>query len=198
MATTTATRNSRSMTPEELKAARLAQHVPGAIVTDMGTGDGSAVVTWSAGGLFGGVAYKGKAMRSAWGFRFQTEKARTDYIDLWRVSLEHDNAWKARRKQPHTLDVGAILASSHGYEQTTATFYEVTAVRGASVDLRQLQTEQVAGDSWSGKVIPLPGQYAAGVGVITKRPNGENEVSVTAYQLASPWDGRPKHFSSYG
>lgn len=197
MATMTATRNSRSMTTEQLTAARLNLHVPGAIAFDVGTGDGSTVITWSAGGFFGGVAYRGKAMRKAWGFRFQSEKARTDYIDLWRESIQRDNQWKAKRKQPHTLQVGAVLVSSGGYEQTIVRFYEVTAVRGASVDLRQLQTEQVSGDSWTGKVIPLAGQYTAGAGVITKRPNGENEVSITSGQVASAWDGSPKHFSSY-
>lgn len=198
MTANTTRRNPRSMTSDELAAERAAMGGSNAIAHDAGAGDGSCYVTWHDGRYFVGIGYRGKALRSAWALRFSTEQQRSDYVESWVRQLKLDAEIAAQRKRKHTLEVGNVLHASFGYEMTTCHFYEVVAVRGASVDLRQIMSEQVSGDTWSGHLMPRPGKYHAGKTVIRKRPDGENCVKLESYKIARPWDGQRKHFSTYG
>ncbi|NEL27712.1 MAG: hypothetical protein G3W59_22490, partial [Xanthomonas perforans] len=57
---------------------------------------------------------------------------------------------RAEAKRPHTLDVGAVLVSSYGYEQTNVDFYEVVAVQNRTVTLRELVQDRQGTGHMSG------------------------------------------------
>lgn len=103
---------------------------------------------------------------------------------------------RAEAKRPHTLDVGAVLVSSYGYEQTNVDFYEVVAVQNRTVTLRELVQERQDTGNMSGTTTPVPGQYTKAE-PIRKRVNPRNGVKLSSSSYAHPWDGRPQYWSSY-
>lgn len=98
------------------------------------------------------------------------------------------------------LSVGAILASSWGYDQTNADFYRVDKVKNGWVTLQQIASDET-GDGWTGKVVPAEPQKLIDQPFRRKigQPNydGEPYIRISSYEYARPWDGRPKNVSHY-
>jgi hypothetical protein len=55
--------------------------------------------------------------------------------------------------------VGDVLYTSWGYDQTNVEFFEVVAVKGKMVTVRQIGATYEQTGSMSGSVIPCPGQF---------------------------------------
>lgn len=98
-----------------------------------------------------------------------------------------------------SINVGAILVSSWGYEQTNRTFYEVVGVGKSSVIVRKLaQDRQENPQAMVGTTTPRPGEY-------TDEPMRRKlhdigygpQVAISKYEWAKLWDGKPKDFTSY-
>lgn len=69
----------------------------------------------------------------------------------------HDEAQeKAAAAFRESLRVGDILYSSWGWEQTNIDFYQVIAIRGSAVDLRQLDQRTTEDGYMCGTTVPLP------------------------------------------
>ena len=69
----------------------------------------------------------------------------------------HDEAQeKAAAAFRESLRVGEILYSSWGWEQTNIDFYQVMAIRGSAVDLRQLDQRTTEDGYMCGTTVPLP------------------------------------------
>jgi hypothetical protein len=102
---------------------------------------------------------------------------------------------RAEAKRPHTLEVGAVLVSTYGYEQTNVEFYEVIAVQNRTVTLRELAQDGTYTGYRSGQTVPCPGHYIGEP--IRKRVNPRNSVKLSSSSYAHPWDGRPQYWSSY-
>ena len=92
------------------------------------------------------------------------------------------------------IEVGSILYSSWGYDQTNITFYEVLRKTAKTVTLQPVHSEIVESGDMVGKVIA------------TKEPKGKpvrrslrfgNAVRIESYEWAYVWDGQPKRFSAY-
>ena len=92
---------------------------------------------------------------------------------LWSVSGRRPSAsaWSPPRRRPprhdeaqekaaaafrESLRVGDILYSSWGWEQTNIDFYQVIAIRGSAVDLRQLDQRTTEDGYMCGTTVPLP------------------------------------------
>jgi hypothetical protein len=132
---------------------------------------------------------------------FPTISERDAYAEGWcneRLTASNEmNAFKAERKQLHTLKAGDILYTSWGYEQTNVEFYEVMAVRGSVVDLQELQKDKgESSHGMQGECMPIRGQYRGEL-IKGKRPNGRNCVRLDSCSSGYPWDGRPVAWSSY-
>ena len=97
--------------------------------------------------------------------------------------------------------VGDILYSSWGYDQTNIDFYEVRKVTGSMVVLQKLENKIVRNDGPMHYVVPVPGQHK-GVPLRRKfgpRWNGEGyTVSIGSHASASLWDGTPKGETGWG
>lgn len=97
--------------------------------------------------------------------------------------------------------VGDILYSSWGYDQTNIDFYEVRKVTGSMVVLQQLEDKIVRNDGYMHYVVPVPGRYK---GVPLRRKFGpswrgdEYTVGIKSYASASKWDGTPKGETGWG
>jgi hypothetical protein len=93
-----------------------------------------------------------------------------------------------------TPQVGDILFSSWGYDQTNVDFYEVRKVTGSMVVLQKLQNKVVRDSGPTVYVVPALGQYK---GELLRRKFGPSwrgdsySVSIKSYAGASKWDGNP-------
>ena len=100
------------------------------------------------------------------------------------------------------LHAGDILASSWGYEQTNWDFYQVIKTTARFVVLRKLRTRRIeCVPTMTGKIKPIANEFA---GEPIRRKvhqawDGEawNVCDIEDYEIANPWDGVAKSFSSY-
>lgn len=93
-----------------------------------------------------------------------------------------------------TPQVGDILSSSWGYDQTNVDFYEVRKVMGSMIVLQKVENKIVRDSVSTVYVVPALGQYK-GAPIRRKvgpRWNGEGyTVNISSYAGASKWDGTP-------
>lgn len=117
-------------------------------------------------------------------------------------AAEYKAERRAEQRKPHNLQVGHILNTSWGYEQTNVEFFEVVKVVSPHmVEIRQIKAHMVENgepgySSMSAHVIPRPGEFC---GETTRhRVNASNSVSFASYRSAGMWCGRPCYVSWYG
>lgn len=99
----------------------------------------------------------------------------------------------------HRLEVGDILHTSWGYDQTNATFYQVVAVNGKTqVTLSQIGKR--LSDDGTGAV-PVPEKHytypewhsrSGRRDLFRRKVHDGDGVSSNSYMWAGRWDGRPK------
>ena len=119
---------------------------------------------------------------------FRTVEARTAYMTKWiETQLDREESKVAARKErtaAHTMEVGDVLYSSFGYDQTNVTYYQVVGLKGkATVQLKEIASRQVD-DS---HVVPSKDAFIKGEKVIEKRVNAKyNSVKISECQSATP------------
>ena len=88
----------------------------------------------------------------------------------------------------HTLKVGDVLSSSWGYEQTNVTFYQVTRVTKASIELGVLRSKETSDGelSMTGYKVPVVGEFVIGTDRFMKRvstlQSGKPSVRISSYE----------------
>ncbi|ERH41264.1 hypothetical protein N751_17275 [Legionella pneumophila str. Leg01/11] len=97
----------------------------------------------------------------------------------------------------NSLQVGSILYTSWGYDQTNVDFYEVTKLIGrTTLELRELGQELISdGSGFSGKTKPIPGNFIGQP--FRKRIGIHGSVKINEVSRASIWSGEALYFSSY-
>lgn len=149
-----------------------------------------------------GIAFAGKAGKPLWYHQFASAASRLDMIKRSVASrkshIEYiDKRLAKRREFRHTLKVGDILYSSWGYDQTQVDFYEVTAVKEKSVTICKIGKRQHSSSGGSADyVVAAPGKCIGEP--MTKRVGVDNNVKLTSYSWAHPWDGKPKYETAFG
>ena len=99
------------------------------------------------------------------------------------------------------LRVGNILYYSWGYEQTNVDWYQVVKTTGKQVQVQQIEgKEDYDARKMTGTTVPVKGKFVKGSKPMTK---AVREFMGDVY-LKMPhgglrlWDGKPKHYSTYG
>lgn len=150
------------------------------------------------------LAYKGRQSKPKQHAAFSTVEGRDRALASLVEQHESMEAWKRERKEAqHGLEVGDIVCSVWGYEQTNVTFFEVVRVpSGRSATLRELEAERVedAPHSMTGTATPKPGQYAQGAKDQTRRATGLHKLSglKSWHGDAQKWSGKPCRVTWYG
>ena len=152
----------------------------------------------------GCMCFIGKQSKPAWYYGFKTQEQMEKKIQDQIASVKASEKYKAERKaeqsKPHTLQVGAILYSSWGYDQTNVDFYKVKRLIGKTmVELIKVGSAHVEGSGMShgmaDQVVAVP---EAELGQAFKRKaSAGNYVRIDSVCGASPWDGAPKYRSWY-
>lgn len=146
------------------------------------------------------TAWIGAAERPAIHCYFTTAEQRAQRIrSLIESRTAHSAAVAARRAErakPHTLQVGAILVSSWGWEQTNVDFFQVIAVRGKLVDIRELAQNRTHDGDMTGYAMPIPDRFIGEV-ITGKRPTSGNSVRIKSFAIARPWGGCRERWTAY-
>lgn len=134
------------------------------------------------------VGFHGRAQKPDFNYRYpdnergaaQREARIREHFAQWQ---ERESVVRDRRCKPHGLEVGDVLRSSWGYDQTNIDFYEVVKLVGASmVEIRELeQAATYSGQNMTGKCVPLPGSYK---GDPMRKRASEGSVRIASYAWA--------------
>lgn len=148
--------------------------------------------------------FRGKQIKPAFHYRFRNEAEREAEVARFFRAVREGEAAKAKsaaeRKaeaaKGHSLEVGHVIYSSWGYDQTNVNFYEVTKLIGSSmVELRELaQITEGSGYGGGGKCYPKLGSYIGEPQ--RRRVMPGNRITFESFQHGSVWDGQAKYWSA--
>lgn len=133
------------------------------------------------------VMFAGKAQKPSARYYYMSEKKREEavkrFFDGCRAHAARVAKEKAQRAAwVNDYKVGDILDTCWGYEQTNREFFEVVAVRGKTLVLRELAQETVETAWAQGKCVPLPGVY---IGEPIRRRAGQYGVKIDDVRRAT-------------
>lgn len=178
-------------TAEERRALRKVGYgIPADAVRDERSGDDGEAFTFGRAGALYAIVFRGSAGKCEWYYRFRDEASRSERIRMFFKSIEEWKARKAKDKAeraaaPRGMDVGDVLRSTWGYDQTNVDYYEVTKLVGNKnmVEIRPICAESKEDVGWMrGTCVPVPGKYK-GEPMLKVARNGS--VSLTSYSSAS-------------
>lgn len=93
------------------------------------------------------------------------------------------------------FEVGDLLSGSWGYEQTNVDFYQVVAVSGTMVTIREVARYGYATGSMTEKVYPCKDKFIGEP--LRKKVNRYGRVALESYRWLDKWDGAAEHASHY-
>ena len=145
--------------------------------------------------------FYGKSAKPSWHYRFRNMEEVDTYLKKYLDNKEAIEKSKADRRasrkltKDHDIKVGDIYYTDWGYDQTNIDFYEVVAVRGTRIDMKELR--QVL-DNHSGNydaVLPAQGsdRFADDkIHTVSARADG-TVTSLSSFEYPTKWDGKPKY-----
>jgi len=175
-----------------------------------GTPEGLQIWTWEDIGRNGSPVYlagawAGKADKPMWYHTFRdingqerqiqdTVKLYQDLVDAKRKRLED------QKNFAHGLQIGDILVSSWGYDQTNVDYYQVTRLYGKAIGIREIGKKYLSSDgSGSDKVAPDQGAFVGPeMKKIPRGGYGGASVKINSFASAHKWDGQPDRQTSSG
>lgn len=148
------------------------------------------------------MCFIGSAAKPAWRYRFRStderDKRIISQIESCKARDAAQEQYKAKRNVESKLEVGHILKTSWGYDQTNVEFYQITEKKGKrTVVLRELaQVSAGESSSMSGHVLPTDKMIGK---PITCRVKYGDSVSIEGkrYLTAHLWSGQPAFTSSW-
>ena len=121
-----------------------------------------------------------------------------DAMTVLMMSMGQDQAKRELSPAPKA-NVGDILYTSGGYEQTNVAFYEVVGVSGASATIRKLSKRIARFSQYDDYVVPVPGSF---VGEPTTKRVQKSNYSPYTVAIGSDhawvWDGTPQRQTAAG
>ncbi len=126
--------------------------------------------TWTENGRFYAIGFLGRAQNPHQGsrFYFRTAEQRAAWIRRLFETAAAVQASKTKRQaekaearaKGHALQVGDVLMSSWGYDQTNVDYYQVTALVGKQmVEYRPIAAQTEQAGYMSGYCVPAPGNF---------------------------------------
>lgn len=149
-----------------------------------------------------GIGYSGSRSKHDFHFSFSTQARFDEYVARFFDGVAERIARKAAqaaektaaRAAGHGLNVGDILYTCWGYEQTNIDWYQVTEAKtGKSVILRRIAAKVTEVGFMQGPSLPCPNEFA---GEAFRAIFNGRGVKADGHH-ASKWDGKPKNCSWY-
>ena len=146
-------------------------------------------------GRFSVMAFRGTAGKPFAHYWYKSAAQRAGFMAREIEGAKATAAYKAKKTTtPRKLEVGHILYTSWGYDQTNTDFYQVTALKGATmVMVRKLAASTEEKGYMSGTTFPTEEQI--GEPIACRVRNGDS-ITVDGHS-AWIWGGTPKAVSWY-
>jgi hypothetical protein len=148
------------------------------------------------------LAFCGKRQKPDWHYSFPSEEAARKYIEGHASGRRKSLAAKAERRKAQkefttTLEVGSILYTSWGYEQTNVEWFQVTEVypSGKTVKVREIAGEVEDTGFMCGKTTPIKDSFKGEE--LVKRVQKGDILRIDDVRSAYKWQGQPKYCSWY-
>lgn len=154
------------------------------------------------------LGFHGAAQKPDWHYLFRNMARCQAHIAAFFEGRQKTIAFRAKIKadskaSPIGLEVGDVLRTSWGYDQTNVDFYEVTAIVGKRmVEVRKI-AQHVTQTAWEqGKCAPKPGEYVGDpIRVMARNGGAKIEGHYASLQKPEIVAGvkvyRSAHWSSY-
>ena len=114
-----------------------------------------------------------------------------------RRAREKAQAREDAKNFQHGYQIGDILYSSWGYDQTNVDFYQVTKLIGAKmIEIQEIQGKVVKSDRGADYVVAVKDRFVRGERPLKKKVNTRRSVKINSHTNAYPWDGKPKYQTS--
>lgn len=154
------------------------------------------------------MAFKGRAQKPTFYHFYKDaagrEKRVTDWLDALAKAEQVKAERRAARNAPHTLEVGTVLMSSWGYDQTNVDWFKVIGTSGRNtVELVAVEGQRAndAPDGYSSmstRVVPDPDHIKGKPAKYrVDMASGVPSVKIQSFAWAYVWDGKPKYSSWY-
>ena len=149
------------------------------------------------------AGFYGKQSKPAFNYLFKSFEAAEKELD--NLAAQRKRWMEMKRKQMqerkdymHDYVVGDILYSSWGYDQTNVNFYQVIAVQGKQVTLREVGSRSARSDAAYGAdyVVATPDRFVGPA--MKKLVQQGGVVRINSSQSAYKWDGKPKYETASG
>jgi hypothetical protein len=148
-----------------------------------------------------GIGYSGKGGKSKWNYRFKTDEQRQKYIDQFFKSTRESEAYRKEHDRraiagaERGLEVGDIVYTSWGYDQTNVDFYQVIQLIGNNAAvMREVAQDYQESGHMSGNTSAKKDEFIGEPFRVTHIKNGQCKIKGHS---AWKWDGKPKYTSSY-
>lgn len=133
-------------------------------------------------------------------YNFRNEEERSEYVSNFKKRVYEKELYKqeraqARKNAVNPYKVGDILYSSWGYDQTNIDFYQVVAVNGKSVELRELKREARQDGMDSGKTKAIKNAFASEKSFAKRVTNSNGYINLNSYSSLSRWNGEEMYYS---
>lgn len=142
------------------------------------------------------ISYRGIGAKPKWAYSFKDELERKKYIDNNIEDIEE--FMKAQNEEKieyqNKINIGTVLYSSYGYEQTNISFFQVVEKKGITIKLRQLNYDLTLTGDMCGKVTPIIDSFNTDK-IITKRIS--RYMKFSSYESLHLWEGNPLYKSWY-
>lgn len=149
-------------------------------------------------------AFHGKAAKPDWSYRFSTPTAREAHVAKFFEARRSHAKEKAERAESaksikNPFQVGHVLKSTWGYDQTNVDWYQVTRVSAKSVWLREIgaTANQVTG-STTGTCLPDIDQFIGEEFIARPNAYGRVWVGRGRFRSARLWNGERAMWSTDG
>lgn len=146
------------------------------------------------------MCFSGTAGRPMWRHSFRSEANRDGYIKRTIDGFKSTAAYKAKQKaeasQPCKLEVGHILVTCWGYDQTNREFFKVIAKKGShTIVVQELEQLREYNEGMTGTA--LPGEaFLKGSRPYTCRVRHGSSAKIEGH-YASLWSGQPVNWTAY-
>lgn len=159
---------------------------PGVVVIRDKKSSAVAAIYEMAGKVYA-CMFHGKGRKPAAHYCYRNADRRAEAVAEFFANVHHWEAAvvtrrAARKSAPLGVEVGDVLLSSWGYEQTNIDYYEVTAIIGSRmVEIRPIGQETVETGYMQGKCVPVPGLY---IGEPMRKAAKDGAVKIASYASA--------------
>lgn len=143
------------------------------------------------------IIFFGRRSKAAAHMRFATEKEREDYIIQYFQIRRSHQAYKKSKQGAHSMNVGDIMVSSWGWEQTNVDFYQVVKTTGSFVYVRHIKSKTTPTGDMRGTAVAIKDSFDNEDAPLRFKCGQDNTIKIESYARATKWDGAPQNWTAY-